>query len=106
MKRGFGDAPRSRLAARGCLKAVTPLLPLLATDAEPEVRQMAAFALGLIGDVRAADPLATALADPDPVVQGRAAEALGLLTPQARCQRYRRDDRHAHQSGRARGHRA
>ena len=41
---------------------------------DPEVRQMAAFALGLIGDAGAADALTTALADPDPLVQGRAAE--------------------------------
>jgi cyclophilin family peptidyl-prolyl cis-trans isomerase/HEAT repeat protein len=58
---------------------VTPLLPLLATDPEPEVRQMAAFALGLIGDPTAADALIAALADPEPLVQGRAAEALGLV---------------------------
>jgi cyclophilin family peptidyl-prolyl cis-trans isomerase/HEAT repeat protein len=39
---------------------------------------MAAFALGLIGDTRARDPLVTALADPSPLVKGSAAEALGL----------------------------
>jgi HEAT repeat protein/cyclophilin family peptidyl-prolyl cis-trans isomerase len=59
-------------------EAVEALAALLANDTDPEVRQMAAFALGLIGDAAAADPLMKALSDPDPVVQGRAAEALGL----------------------------
>ena len=40
---------------------------------------MAAFALGLLGDASARDPLVGALADPSPLVQGSAAEALGLL---------------------------
>ena len=40
---------------------------------------MAAFALGLLGDKRARDPLVAALADPSPLVQGSAAEALGLI---------------------------
>jgi cyclophilin family peptidyl-prolyl cis-trans isomerase/HEAT repeat protein len=40
---------------------------------------MAAFALGLIGDARAREPLVGALADPSPLVQGSAAEALGLI---------------------------
>ncbi len=40
---------------------------------------MAAFALGLIGDVTAAPALLPALGDADPRVQGRAAEALGLI---------------------------
>ena len=46
-------------------------------DSEPEVRQMAAFALGLIGDARAVERLLAALAGPEPVVRARAAEALG-----------------------------
>ena len=50
---------------------------LLATEPDPEVRQMAAFAMGLIGDAAARAALTTALADPDPLIQGRAAEALG-----------------------------
>jgi cyclophilin family peptidyl-prolyl cis-trans isomerase/HEAT repeat protein len=63
----------------GLHDGVQPLLPLLASDPEPEVRQMAAFALGLLADARAKDPLAAALADPSPLVKGSAAEALGLL---------------------------
>jgi cyclophilin family peptidyl-prolyl cis-trans isomerase/HEAT repeat protein len=59
--------------------AVAPLSEMLATEPDPEVRQMAAFALGLIGDTTAADALTSALAIPDPLLQGRAAEALGVL---------------------------
>jgi HEAT repeat protein/cyclophilin family peptidyl-prolyl cis-trans isomerase len=62
----------------GLASGVQPLVPLLA-DTDPEVRQMAAFALGLIGDRSAREPLIGALADPAPVVRGSAAEALGLL---------------------------
>ena len=40
---------------------------------------MAAFAMGLIGDAAAAPALTAALADADPLIQGRAAEALGLI---------------------------
>lgn len=65
---------RTRLPA-----GVAPLTAVLAADADPEVRQMAAFALGLIGDASAADALVAALGDVEPVVQGRAAEALGLI---------------------------
>jgi cyclophilin family peptidyl-prolyl cis-trans isomerase/HEAT repeat protein len=63
----------------GLGEGVALLVPLLAKDAEPEVRQMAAFALGLIGSRSALEPLQAALADPSPMVQGRAAEALGRL---------------------------
>ena len=59
--------------------AVAPLSALLASESDPEVKQMAAFALGLIGRASAADALVAALADPDPLIQGRAAEALGLI---------------------------
>jgi cyclophilin family peptidyl-prolyl cis-trans isomerase/HEAT repeat protein len=61
------------------IDAVAPLSAMLATEPDPEVRQMAAFALGLIGSPAAADALTTALASPDPLLQGRAAEALGTL---------------------------
>ena len=40
---------------------------------------MAAFALGLTGDAAAVEPLRQALADPSPLVAGRAAEGLGLI---------------------------
>lgn len=59
--------------------AVGPLTAMLTSEADPEVRQMAAFALGLIGRAGAAPALVTALATPDPLLQGRAAEALGML---------------------------
>ncbi len=57
---------------------MAPLITALA-DSDAEVRQMAAFALGLLGVNSARDPLVGALADPAAIVQGSAAEALGLL---------------------------
>ena len=77
-RRECGGAPRLPSAASVSREGVQPLVALL-TDADPEVRQMAAFALGLIGDKRARDPLVAALGDPSPLVQGSAAEALGLI---------------------------
>jgi HEAT repeat protein/cyclophilin family peptidyl-prolyl cis-trans isomerase len=76
---------RAALAAGrvGLREAVDPLRPLLAADPERDVRAMAAFALGLIGDPVARPALVTALADPDPVVQGRAADALGMIADRA-----------------------
>ena len=47
---------------------------------------MAAFAMGLIGDAAAAPALMTALADADPLIQGRAAEALGMIAHKAAAQ--------------------
>ena len=44
---------------------------------------MAAFALGLIGHASARAALLKALDDPEPIVQGRAAEALGLIGDRA-----------------------
>jgi cyclophilin family peptidyl-prolyl cis-trans isomerase/HEAT repeat protein len=67
----------------GLPEAVPPLVRLLQTDTDVEVRQMAAFALGLMGDASAVDPLRAAVADPVPIVAGRAAEALGLLNDAA-----------------------
>ena len=55
------------------------LVAVLAKDTEPDVRAMAAFALGVLGDAATAPALMTALGDADARVQGRAAEALGLL---------------------------
>jgi HEAT repeat protein/cyclophilin family peptidyl-prolyl cis-trans isomerase len=60
-------------------EGVAALTPVLQGDGDPEVRQMAAFAMGLIGDRSASPALLAALADTDPMIQGRAAEALGLL---------------------------
>ncbi len=60
-------------------EGVALLTPLVQSDPELEVRQMAAFALGLIGRKEAAPTLRTALSDTSPVVRGRAAEALGLI---------------------------
>jgi cyclophilin family peptidyl-prolyl cis-trans isomerase/HEAT repeat protein len=51
----------------------------LAAESDPEVRQMIAFALGVVHDRSAVNPLRTALHDASPLVQGRAAEALSLL---------------------------
>ncbi len=48
-------------------------------DSEPEIRQMAAFALGLIADPEAIPRLGAALRDPDATVRGRAAQALGAI---------------------------
>lgn len=63
----------------GLDEGVAPLVKLLAEDAEPEVRQMAAFSLGLLQAKEAVEPLRAALASGPPVVQGRAAEALGRI---------------------------
>ena len=63
-------------------EALPPLTSLLQSDVDPEVRQMAAFAIGLIGDPAGAPPLTAALVDRDPLIQGRAAEALGLIAHQ------------------------
>ena len=67
----------------GLPDGVPALVRLLQTDTDPEVRQMAAFGLGLIGDQSAVEPLRAAVADPLPIVAGRAAEALGLLNDTA-----------------------
>ncbi|MBY0496220.1 MAG: HEAT repeat domain-containing protein [Cyanobacteria bacterium] len=58
---------------------IPALTTLLQSETDPEVRQMAAFAMGLIGDASAAPILMSVLSDPDPLIQGRAAEALGLI---------------------------
>src|SRR6185436_17800363 len=79
---------RSALAA-GRVKlpeAIPALTTSLQSEADPEVRQMAAFAMGLIGSDQAAPALMTALTDPDPLIQGRAAEALGMIAPKPAAQ--------------------
>jgi cyclophilin family peptidyl-prolyl cis-trans isomerase/HEAT repeat protein len=63
----------------GLPEGIASLVRLLQSDSDPEVRQMAAFALGLLGDNAAVEPLRAAVADPLPLVAGRAAEALGLI---------------------------
>jgi cyclophilin family peptidyl-prolyl cis-trans isomerase/HEAT repeat protein len=63
----------------GLTEATPQLVRVLQTEADPEVKQMAAFALGLIADTAAVEPLKQALADPSPLIAGRAAEALGLI---------------------------
>jgi cyclophilin family peptidyl-prolyl cis-trans isomerase/HEAT repeat protein len=86
----MGD-PEARVRRRSALaagrvrlpEAVSALSTLLQSDADPEVRQMAAFAMGLIGDATATPVLVTALTDADPLIQGRAAEALGLIGDKA-----------------------
>ena len=72
---------RAALAAGrvGLPDAIEALSALVAEDADPEVRQIAAFALGLIGDLAARPALMAALKDPNPIVQGRAAQALALV---------------------------
>ncbi len=63
----------------GLGEGVQPLLARLASESDPEVKQMTAFALGLLHDPAAREPLVAALADPSPLVQASAAEALGLI---------------------------
>ena len=81
---GDGEARVRRRAALaagrvGLREASEPLTKLLSADADPEVRQMAAFALALLRDPSVRPALTAALADPDAGVQGRAAEALGMI---------------------------
>ena len=79
--------PEARIRRRAALAAGRVRLPaavpgltvLIQGDKDPEVRQMAAFAMGLIGDTSAGTALTAALTDADPTIQGRAAEALGLI---------------------------
>lgn len=79
--------PEARVRRRSALaigrvrlaEAVPALTEVMQSDRDPEVRQMAAFAMGLIGDASAAPALMAALNDPDALIQGRAAEALGLI---------------------------
>ena len=64
--------------------AVNPLITYLLTDADWYMREVAAKALGRIGDKRAVEPLITALEDPSMDVRETATWALGKLAdPQA-----------------------
>lgn len=56
-----------------------PDLYLALQSEHAEVRADAAEALGLLGDVRALEPLKATLRDPDLAVQGRAAESIAKL---------------------------
>ncbi len=79
---------RSALAI-GRVKLAEPiaaLTTLMQSDPDGEVRQMATFAMGLIGDAAAAPALTAALTDADPLIQGRAAEALGMIAHQPAAQ--------------------
>jgi HEAT repeat protein len=79
--------PEGRIRRRAALAigrvhlpaGIVPLANLLTSETDEEVRQMAAFGLGLIGRQEATGVLRDALADPSPIVRGRAAEALGLI---------------------------
>jgi cyclophilin family peptidyl-prolyl cis-trans isomerase/HEAT repeat protein len=70
----------------GLAEGVAALAAVLAGDRDAEVRQMAAFALGLVGHRSAVEPLRAALGDPSALVRGRAAEALGLIGDTASAQ--------------------
>ena len=60
-------------------QSATILLEQLAQESEPKVRASFADALGYVGGAEAVQPLIDLLADPDPVVVGKAASALGNL---------------------------
>ena len=81
---GDGSARTRRRAALamgrvGLADGVAPLLARLASDAEVEVRQMSAFALGLLGPPRSDHAASSRAGRRLAVVRGRAAEALGLI---------------------------
>jgi len=81
--------PEARVRRRAALAigrvalpdAASTLISVLRSDSDPEVRQMAAFALGLTGDKSqpVIDALRQALSESSPLVTGRAAEALGVI---------------------------
>jgi HEAT repeat protein/cyclophilin family peptidyl-prolyl cis-trans isomerase len=67
----------------GMTEGISALSSLL-KDADADVRQVAAFSLGLIGDATPAPALIeTVKSDASPLVRGAAAEALGLIGPDA-----------------------
>lgn len=86
-----GDDAERRNAARSALaalaapgaaaspRALARLRQLVLADADPDVRVLAASALGESGNPAAHEPLARALADADENVAAAAADALGLL---------------------------
>jgi HEAT repeat protein len=65
------------------LDVVEPLIEVLITDGDPQVRADAALSLGLLLDARATEPLITTLlSDKESFVRGQAAGALGNLGSQ------------------------
>lgn len=64
---------------RSVLSKVIPSICALLKDPSPPVRGDAAYALGLLGDPAAGEPLRQALGDPHPDVQEAAREALEAL---------------------------
>src|SRR5262249_39111912 len=67
----------------GLTDGVAPLSAAL-KDPDPDVRQAAVFALGLIGDASLAPALIDVVKnDTTPLIRGVAAEALGLIGPKA-----------------------
>src|SRR4029450_13816790 len=59
--------------------AAVPSLIELMNDGEVEIRQMAAFALGLVGDAQGIERLVASLKDTEAIVRARSAEALGRI---------------------------
>lgn len=81
--------PKRRSAAAAVLgeireiKAVEPLIVLLQTDPDDNVRSSAAFALGEMGDKRALVALTNALNDPHEFTRAQASRALNRLKSQS-----------------------
>jgi len=75
-------------------EAAPALIQALANDAEPMVREAAAFALGMLGTPEASKPLARALSDPDQYVRRRAAAALVTVPPEEVKEELTRAARH------------
>ena len=86
-RRACGAAPRWRSDASACATASSRCVALL-RDADPEVRQMAAFALGLIGDKAARGSAGDGARRP---VAARAGQRRRSARPHRRRRRRRRD---------------
>ena len=101
--------PPSGGARRRSHRRTRPLVPTLCdlmNDEESEVRQMAAFALGLVGDAaRGRTGWSPPSADSEPIVRGRAAEALGPDRGPTRSDRGRSLRAEGHPPGRRGRHR-
>jgi len=77
----FVDANGNGQRDAGEHQAGVDALAPLVTDPDPNVRATAAFALGQIGDVAAADSLLMLVRDRDGTVGGEAVEAMSRLAP-------------------------